>query len=59
MGTLASELRPIAADLAARPRVYADANLPAGLVDSLRQDLDWAARPTSRTIAAPSTSAGP
>jgi hypothetical protein len=41
MGTLASELRPIAADLAARPRVYADANLPAGLVDSLRQDLDW------------------
>jgi hypothetical protein len=41
MGTLASELRPIAADLAARPRVYADANLPAGLVGSLRQDLDW------------------
>lgn len=41
MGTLASELRPIAADLSARPRVYADANLPAGLVESLRHRLGW------------------
>lgn len=41
MGTLASELRPIAADVAARPRVYADANLPAGLVSALRDQLDW------------------
>jgi hypothetical protein len=41
MGTLASELRPIAADLSRRPRVYADANLPAGLVESLRHRLGW------------------
>jgi hypothetical protein len=41
MGTLASELRPIAADLSPRPRVYADANLPAGLVDALRHHLGW------------------
>lgn len=41
MGTLASELRPIVADLAARPRVYADANLPRGVVQTLRRDLDW------------------
>jgi len=41
MGTLASELRPIAADLSARPRIYADANLPAGVVASLRSVLGW------------------
>lgn len=41
MGTLASELRPIAADISARPRIYADANLPAGLVASLRNVLGW------------------
>ena len=41
MRTLASELRPLASDLAARPRVYADANLPAGLVASLRHKLEW------------------
>ena len=41
MRTLASELRSIAAGLSARPRVYADANLPADLVTSLRTQLEW------------------
>ncbi|HUL72694.1 MAG TPA: DUF5615 family PIN-like protein [Vicinamibacterales bacterium] len=41
MGTLASELRPIAADLSAAPRVYADANLPLGAVSMMRQALGW------------------
>jgi predicted nuclease of predicted toxin-antitoxin system len=41
MGTLASELRSIAADIAAVPRVYADANLPSGLVAAMRHDLHW------------------
>ena len=41
MGTLASELRSIAADLAAVPRIYADANLPAGLVAAMRHELHW------------------
>lgn len=41
MGTLASELRSIAADLAAAPRIYADANLPAGVVSAMRLELHW------------------
>jgi predicted nuclease of predicted toxin-antitoxin system len=41
MGTLASELRSIAAGLAAVPRIYADANLPAGVIAAMRQDLHW------------------
>jgi predicted nuclease of predicted toxin-antitoxin system len=41
VGSLASELRPIAAGLAAAPRVYADANLPAPLVDAMRRRLKW------------------
>jgi hypothetical protein len=41
MGTLASELQPIAADLAAAPRVYVDANVPAGAVAFMRQELRW------------------
>jgi hypothetical protein len=41
VGTLASELRSIAADLAAAPRIYADANLPAGLVAAMRHELHW------------------
>ena len=41
MGTLSSELRSIAANLAAVPRVYADANLPAGVIASMRHDLHW------------------
>jgi len=28
MGTLASELRPVAGDVSGAPRVYVDANLP-------------------------------
>ena len=41
MGTLASELRPIAADLSEHPRVYVDANLPVGVVAYMRQVLHW------------------
>ncbi|MEZ5316290.1 MAG: DUF5615 family PIN-like protein [Vicinamibacterales bacterium] len=41
MGSLASELRSIAAGLVAVPRVYADANLPARLVDDMRRRLKW------------------
>jgi hypothetical protein len=41
MGTLASELQSIAADVSSAPRVYADANLPAGVVTAMRQELGW------------------
>lgn len=41
MGTLSSELAPHAERLTARPRIYADANVPAGLVAHMRQRLDW------------------
>jgi hypothetical protein len=41
VGTLASELRPIAAGLAAAPRIYADANIPLGLVTTMRAALKW------------------
>jgi hypothetical protein len=41
MGTLASELLPIAADLADAPRVYVDANLPLGAVHAMRHQLHW------------------
>jgi len=41
MGTLWSELGPIADGIANRPRVYADANVPAGLVDYMRARLGW------------------
>ena len=41
MGTLASELGPHAERLAARPRVYVDANVPVGLVDFMRERLGW------------------
>ena len=41
MGSLASELRPIAADLAAAPRVYVDANVPLGSVLFMRHALGW------------------
>src|SRR6476620_7827364 len=41
MGTLASELGPFAEDIAQRPRVYVDANLPAGLVRFMRSRLLW------------------
>jgi hypothetical protein len=41
MRTLASELRSIAQDLAGVPRVYADANLPRGVVATMRRQLGW------------------
>jgi hypothetical protein len=41
MGTLASELGEFAAKLVEAPRVYADANLPAGLVRFMRERLHW------------------
>jgi predicted nuclease of predicted toxin-antitoxin system len=41
MGSLAEQLRPIATGLAASPRVYADANLPAGVVAFMRSELGW------------------
>jgi hypothetical protein len=41
MRSLSSQLRPIAGHLTAAPRVYADANLPWGVVDFMRQTLGW------------------
>ena len=41
MGTLASELGPRVDAVADRPRVYVDANVPAGLVAFMRQTLQW------------------
>src|SRR4051812_35256956 len=41
MGTLSSELATHAERLMPRPRVYADANVPAGLVAYMRQTLGW------------------
>ena len=41
MGTLSSELAPVVERLSPRPRIYADANVPAGLVEFMRARLDW------------------
>jgi hypothetical protein len=41
MGILSSELAPHAERLTARPRIYADANVPAGLVVHMRARLQW------------------
>ncbi|MGE0864975.1 MAG: DUF5615 family PIN-like protein [Vicinamibacterales bacterium] len=41
MGTLWSELGPVAETASARPRVYADANVPSGLVRFMRERLRW------------------
>jgi hypothetical protein len=41
LGTLATELAPHAERLTPRPRVYADANVPAGLVAYMRERLQW------------------
>ena len=41
MGTLSEELAPHAERLVARPRIYADANVPAGLVAYMRRRLQW------------------
>ena len=41
MGTLSSELGPHADRIAGQPRVYVDANVPAGLVSFMRSLLQW------------------
>jgi predicted nuclease of predicted toxin-antitoxin system len=41
MGTLWSELAPVADDVSEGPRVYADANVPAGVVGYMRTTLGW------------------
>jgi hypothetical protein len=41
MGTLSTELGPHAERLSPRPRIYADANVPAGIVAYMRQRLQW------------------
>jgi Domain of unknown function (DUF5615) len=41
MGTLATELGPFADRLSDEPRIYADANVPAGLVAFMRTMLRW------------------
>lgn len=41
MGTLWSELAPIATGRAETPRIYADANVPAGVVTFMRDTLRW------------------
>ncbi len=41
MGSLASELVPFAARLSDAPRIYADANLPRGVVRAMRESLGW------------------
>jgi hypothetical protein len=41
MGTLASELGGHAEQISGQPRVYVDANVPAGLVGMMRSRLQW------------------
>jgi len=41
MRSLASQLSPVAEHLAGQPRVYVDANVPAGLVGFMRPRLRW------------------
>jgi hypothetical protein len=41
VGTLSTELAPHAQRLSPRPRIYADANVPAGLVGFMRTTLEW------------------
>jgi hypothetical protein len=41
MGTLSSELASHAQRISSRPRIYADANVPAGLVAHMRLRLQW------------------
>ena len=41
MGTLSEELGPVADRLVARPRIYADANVPSGIVAHMRARLHW------------------
>jgi len=41
MGTLSEEFGPVAERLVARPRIYADANVPSGIVAHMRVQLRW------------------
>ena len=41
MGTLGSELGPHAGRISGQPRLYVDANVPAGLVAFMRTKLQW------------------
>jgi hypothetical protein len=41
MGTLSSELGPLVEQVADQPRVYADANIPNGVVGYMREKLGW------------------
>jgi Domain of unknown function (DUF5615) len=41
VGTLSEELGPVVERLVARPRIYADANVPAGIVAHMRLRLHW------------------
>ena len=41
MGTLSSELGPLVEQQAPQPRVYADANIPNGVVSYMREKLAW------------------
>src|SRR3982750_2705014 len=41
MGTLSSELGPLVEQVADHPRVYADANIPSGVVAFMREKLRW------------------
>jgi hypothetical protein len=41
VGTLSSELDPHAARVAHQPRIYADANIPNGIVAFMRRHLRW------------------
>ena len=41
MGTLSSELGSLAEQVASQPRVYADANMPNGVVAFMRERLGW------------------
>jgi hypothetical protein len=41
VGTLSEELGPVVERLVARPRIYADANVPSGIVAHMRLRLHW------------------
>jgi hypothetical protein len=41
MGTLSSELNPFTTGLTGGPRIYADANIPNGIVAFMRTELRW------------------
>ncbi len=41
MGTLASELVSLVSRVSDAPRIYADANLPIGIVSAMRRALGW------------------